>query len=463
MNSTKSIKPHCFIGRVGVAQADITPPLGIYSRCWGAANFDCASAVHREQKLSVFYMQADADPVLLINMELPWMDRASWDLMLQTASAAAGLEAHPESVVINMTHNHSSAPIEEIDPALEGALMINDYRDQVAQTLRDAVLQAQADCSDAVITADTGRCNLARNRDLKIEEDGPVFCGFNPEKEADDAVLVMRVTDAQTQAIKATLVNYACHPTTLAWDNVHLSPDYAGAMRALVEEFTNAPCCLFQGASGELSARHGHQEFTEVADKQGRQLGFAVLSCLEGMIDPAKQINFGGTIASGADLAYWAPGDLEVESRMHELRAEIIEFDLTLKDELPTVAEFQKLHDECDDRVMKERYRRRIKLRRSLGDGPLVKKSMWRFQIGGITLFASPFEWYSDFQIEVRAAFPGEQIAVCNLCNGSASYLVPENMYGEILYQKDICPFAKGSLEITIQAAKDSFLEPVTA
>jgi len=47
-------------------------------------------------------------------------------------------------------------------------------------------------------------------------------------------VLVARIT-ALDGAPAASIVNYACHPTTLAWENTLISPDFPGAMRELVE------------------------------------------------------------------------------------------------------------------------------------------------------------------------------------------------------------------------------------
>ena len=39
----------------------------------------------------------------------------------------------------------------------------------------------------------------------------------------------------QNSKAVAVVVNYACHPTTLAWQNTLISPDYPGALRELVE------------------------------------------------------------------------------------------------------------------------------------------------------------------------------------------------------------------------------------
>ena len=56
--------------------------------------------------------------------------------------------------------------------------------------------------------------------------------------------------------ILATIVNYACHPTTLGGRNRLISPDYLGAMRETIETNTGlAPCLFLNGAAGELAPR----------------------------------------------------------------------------------------------------------------------------------------------------------------------------------------------------------------
>src|SRR5205809_7772519 len=58
--------------RAGVARGDITPPVGIYHRMWGAATHDRATAVHRPLLATLLWLQApncsatvgqDSDPV----------------------------------------------------------------------------------------------------------------------------------------------------------------------------------------------------------------------------------------------------------------------------------------------------------------------------------------------------------------------------------------------------------------
>ena len=119
-------------------------------------------------------------------------------------------------------------------------------------------IEAKGAAADATIVYGLGRCNLAAHRDFVDPDDGKSVCGFNPSGPADDTLLVARVAAATGRSI-ATMVNYACHPTTLAWDNRLVTPDWVGAMREMVEAGTGAPCLFLQGASGDLGPRKSRQ------------------------------------------------------------------------------------------------------------------------------------------------------------------------------------------------------------
>ena len=98
---------------------------------------------------------------------------------------------------------------------------------------------------------------------------------------ADDTVIAARVAGPRGQTV-ATLVNYACHPTTLAWENTLLSPDYPGAMRETVERATGAPCVFVLGACGDIGPRYGFTGDPLAADQNGQELGYAALAALAG-------------------------------------------------------------------------------------------------------------------------------------------------------------------------------------
>jgi hypothetical protein len=145
---------------------------------------------------------------------------------------------------------------------------------------------------------------MAANRDYWDADNNLYACGYNPDAPADDTLLVVRAS-APDGTQRATIVNYACHPTTLAWENTRISPDYVGALRATIEETTNAPCIFVLGACGELGPRRSYVKDTAIADLNGRQVAHAALAVLDSMDAPAHDFAYAGPVVSGATLGTW--------------------------------------------------------------------------------------------------------------------------------------------------------------
>src|SRR3954470_19803721 len=66
--------PSEFTGLIGVAREDITPPIGIYARSWGAAKHDVAEGIHRPLTLTALTFQSSHEdaPLVLIAADLGW-------------------------------------------------------------------------------------------------------------------------------------------------------------------------------------------------------------------------------------------------------------------------------------------------------------------------------------------------------------------------------------------------------
>ncbi len=295
----------------------------------------------------------------------------------------------------------------------------------------------------------TGHCRLATNRDLPDPEAGSnrYLCGYNAEGVADDRVSIGRITD-EGLATRATLVHYACHPTTLAWQNRAISPDYVGAMREVVERETNAPVLFLQGASGDLAPRRQYSGDPEVADQNGRQLGYSALATISDMDPPARRLTYRGAVESGAPLAVWQPTERTfskaVMSIGHAVR-------LPLKD-WPTAAELEKQRRECSDRALAERLRRKRDVRLTVGDEPTFELPLWGLRLGNSAIVGCRCEAYSCAQRELSRRCSGRRVLWINLLNGSLGYLPPQNLYDENIYAVWQTPFARGSLERTIDA-----------
>ena len=461
----------------GAARRDITPPVGIYHRMWGAATHDRSTGVHRPLTCTALALaphdsqghQLDQTEVLVsIDHCLMWND----DLERLVATICRGTRLRPNQLQIALTHTHAAGLLDSTRSDLPGGDLIGPYLEQLANQAAEAVSEALGKLSLATIVYGAGRCSLAAHRDFWDEDSRQFVCGFNPAADADDTLTVARVTRPSGE-ILATIVNYACHPTTLAWDNTLISPDYVGALRETVEAATGgAPCVFLQGASGDLGPRRGFVGDVEVADRNGREVGHAALAALEALAPAGTAFEYAGPVISGATIGTWRDRPL-AEAEQSQARAwqsRMVDVPLPYRDDLPSRElseeemahwiriEAQALeqgnHDAARDaRAQIERMARQLRRLRLLpaGDAVPVRASLWR--LGGALWVFVAGEHYQFLQRTLRARFPGLSILVSTVTNGwLPGYLPTQETYGRGIYQESIAIVARGSLEQLTEA-----------
>jgi hypothetical protein len=419
--------------------------VGIYARNWGAAKHDVARAIHRPLTLTAMTLApAEGQQTLVfVDTDLGWWKslqtfREFQNRLLQ----ALALEA--ADFIFALSHTHSAPPLMDVEDSLPGSDLHRTWFKELFEITVRTVRQAMERQFSGAIEWHTGRCNLATNRDLPDPDPSKprIVCGYNPNGDADDALLVGRITD-DTGRIRATLVNYACHPTTLAWDNEAISPDYVGAMRETVQNATNAPTLFLLGACGELAPRFQYVGDPDVADRHGRALGHAALATLNGMDPPRTQLGYSEVVESGAPLAVWK---YEPSNPSKQLRAIRTSVDLPLKN-WPSADELERERRACNERALEERILRKLSIRRGVGDGPTFNLPVHVWRIGDVVLVGSCCEAYSLLQQELRRRFPDTTIICMNLINGSIGYLPPAELYVADLYQVWQTPFDRSSYE----------------
>lgn len=434
-----------FHGRIGIARQEITPPLGIYARNWGAATHDVAESIHRPLTLSALSLSTldGGNSLLLIDADLGWW-RTPVAFQKFQRTLLAELEMQPHELAFALTHTHAAPPLMEFDESLPGAEILRDWYEDVLQAAISTAKAARENAIESVLEWRTGQCGLATVRDFADPEPGATrfLCGFAPDQQADQTLIVGRITDS-VGAVRGVIVNYACHPTTLAWQNRAISPDYIGAMRETIENAVQAPALFLLGACGELAPAYQYVGDPAIADRHGRELGYAALSTLNGMHPPSTALAYQGTVESGAPLAVWEPARVTVTESLVALDEQV---DLPLKD-WPTADELEQQRQNCEDRALSERLRRKRDIRRGLGDGREFTLPLTIWKIGDAVLVASCCEAYSTLQQTLRAEFPGQTILCMNLVNGSLGYLPPAELYEQDIYPVWQTPFDHGSLE----------------
>lgn len=436
----------------GAARCDITPPVGIYARMWGAAKHDLCEGTHQPTSATVLAIKSSAEdtPLLLVSIDLCVLGTPEdeWLIRGPLVELAGGDSAR---VIVNCTHTHGVGFFSTKRSHLPGGEMIGPYFEKISADLCAAARQAVETVTPATLTWATGKCSLASNRDLPdpAPEKDRYVTGYNPVIPADDTLLVGRVTSDADDRIIATIVNYACHPTTLAWENRVSSPDFVGSMRQVIESDTGGALCLFlQGASGELAPRYQYVGDTSVPEQHGRQLGHAALSALYSMTRPGHQLAYEGIVESGAPLAVWKPIPFDVP---RDVAATQLDVALPTRD-WPSESELKAQIDASDDRTMTERLVRKLHLVQQLGSGETTSQPAWVWRVGQSLFVAQPNECYSTFQVTLREQFPDLTVIVMNVANGSIGYIYPPELADENIYPVWQSPFERDSLSVLTQS-----------
>jgi hypothetical protein len=430
--------------RIGVARRDITPPLGIRAKNWGPADWEQSEGAHRPFELTALAVIAgDERPRVLLAVDGTWWRRVADEQGVRGA-ILSGLGLDPDQLMLSLSHTHAGAVLCAADAHLPGGELIPGY----LEALEDAGIAAGREALDGAVLGliewTTGRCTLAADRELDV--DGRALVGYNPVGTADDTVMIGRLS--VDGVVRGTLVNYACHPTTLAWQSREVSPDYVGAMREIVEAATGAPCLFVQGASGELAPREQYTGDVTVADRHGRSLGHAVLAALDSLPAPGEELTLAGVVESGAPLAIWAG---QKASGGEGAAASVTSVELPLRD-LPTLDELGEEWKDIDPRSRVERLGRARNLRDGYIDGPTVQHPVWAWRLGDAVIVGHPGEAYSRLQTTLRARFPETPIVVMNLTNGPGFvYLPTRDAYDRGAYQAWQTPLAPGALNLLVE------------
>ncbi|MBI1323453.1 hypothetical protein GC170_09740 [bacterium] len=479
MNVIKTAQARC---RAAAARCDITPPVGIYHRMWGAALHDRATGVHRPLEATLMWIEpirsgesksqnaeAPAGASVIVSLDHCVLDSAEMSNIRSAISLAAGLPA--ESILVTLTHTHGSGWMSRSRSHLPGGELLGPYLDSLAARLGELAVEAKSRIVPVSVVYQSGKCDLARHRDFYDKERGRYVCGFNPAGLADDSLLLASFLTESGERL-ATVVNYACHPTTLAWDNTLISPDWVGAMREVVEREAGGLCLFLQGASGDLGPAEGFVGDTEVADRNGRKVGYATMASLATMPPPGTQYRYSGPVTSGTEIGTWRH---EIVSGIDQARFETcrwkdIVVELPYRHDLPSleVTTAEREHwqerevaarnaaDEATVRKCRaevEQRTRQITRLNALVPGPAYPLKIRLGILGDAIWIFVPGELYQVFQRQMRSRNPDHPVFVSTLTNDwQPGYIPPASTFGYGIYQEVIAATAAGDLEILIES-----------
>lgn len=275
--------------RVGLAQADITPPPGGFTTGYSSAK--PTDGVHDPVTARVVLLESNARSIALVSCDLCIFNSA-W---LHEQVRALGIN----DLLLMNTHTHAGPRMSQDDfPSEE-----QPWRRTAEERILAAVKQAQSSTFKGFFSASESQIQLGYNR-LVQRGDFAVTHFENPERipygSVDPQVGVIRITD-ESESVRAVLVMYACHPVVLGPRNIKISADFPGVTRRIVEEelskqqdesIDSQPMCVFiQGGAGDINplflARGDSREHDfDVVERMGSLLATEVLRALSFLDKP---------------------------------------------------------------------------------------------------------------------------------------------------------------------------------
>ena len=462
MSRPRITTPHACL-HFGIAQRDATPPVGIFHRFWGAANHDVATGVHRPVRVMATAFGDNSDPQncsVLVTSDHCLLRPTDMARMRQAVVAAyPGIS--DSRLTFSFGHSHSAGHICSERANQPGGDMIASYLD----TLQERTLEAVRDATETLTPARAlfahTDCDMAAHRDFQDPSDDQFVCGFNPANNWAFPVHVVRMRSMEGQDL-GSLVTYPCHPTTLAWENTLISPDYIGAMRETIESGTGAPCQFLLAPCGDIGPRHGFVGDVSVADSNGTRVGHAALAAWHSLDHSEGDFAYQGPVLSGATLGEWRFQGWAADKTplSHERFHVPLAYRTDLRDIESIESELRDWEQQSQDanaskpdragtaRAMAERCRREWERVAPLPPGDSYPLQVDILRCGDADIVLVEGEPYHQLQRDLQDAFPDREIIVGVLSDGSrCSYLPTEDSFNKPLYQVQVSLLAAGCLE----------------
>ena len=262
--------------KAGTAKAIITPTQPLWLAGYGGRERPADGKV-TELWIKVLALEdARGRRAILLTSDLLGIPQSVY----QRASAALkekfGLA--PEQIILSASHTHCG-------PVLRGALydiyplddaqrdLIEQYSTGLEAKIVETIGRALADLAPARLASGQGQTRFAVNRRNNPEGEVPKLIQLGSVKgPVDHSVPVLAIFLPNGQ-LKAVLFGYACHNTTMAFNQ--WCGDYAGfAQMALERSHTNATALFFMGCGADQNPLPRRQ--LEVAERYGDMLAAAV-------------------------------------------------------------------------------------------------------------------------------------------------------------------------------------------
>jgi neutral ceramidase len=420
----------------GTARAAITPPIGIPLS--GFVGRGVATDVHDDLWATVLVLADDRSPGdtrhALVTLDLIGLYSDELVAALkESVRAATGIP--PERVFLSCSHTHYGPVVAETGDMPGGRHpLAAAYRGQLSAVVAGCVRVADAARVAVDVRFGTGEVPLGVNR-RKPGPDGSIELAPNPDGHVDAELAVVRFDAAEGRGRGgrvATLISYACHPSSLESSVRSISADFPGIVRDEVERSAGGRALFVQGAAGDIDPPDKRPDWA-----RPQQIGAALGSAAIRLGASAAATPSAPLASRRRRVALARRGAASVthaEAALAELRA----LDATPGASGPSTW-WRELRVSEGEAVLA-----------ALRDGraPTIDADISALRIGDVALAFVPAELFSELGVAIKGRSPAPVTLVVGYTDGALWYVPPRHAYEEGGYEVvDACRVAPGAGE----------------
>lgn len=393
------------------SKADVTPkesvPLAGYANRSGTSK-----EVHRPLSSRCLVLRRDEITVCLIVNDFMEVPPEIVQEIRNEISRQTGVNY--DGIIITSIHTHS-APLLEYSAGEATKRYIQFAIGRITENAVETILKRNLfDAGE--IKIGRGRCEIGANRKLIIPEKGPAYRISDPQRIRDEEVMILQILD-ENGAHPVTLFNYACHPVTLGFNSLFVSPDFPGKAREIVETAFGGNAIFLNGAAANINPLTEKHTDPKKADEYGEKLGNAVVRTVL------------QKVTSEIDLNYLTK-KIEVPYRDQNIILDFIKNEVKRKSR--QITEFY--HWEADLR----RWADKITALLECGN----MQNFFRFENTALKLGPAPFfftqgELFVEYQLALKKQFPAYPLFCVGYTHGEGAYIPTAKNFAKNGYETD--------------------------
>lgn len=267
----------------GVAQIDITPPVGLEMGGFGR-RVQPSVGVHDPLFAKALLLDDGHTRVVIVSCDLLGFSY-EYDQSVREAIASTGV-VEAGCIMVACTHNHAG-------PATQFLRNCGNADTKWPAQLRRRIVKLVEKAAQTLRPVTAGYCSgrAGLNYDRRQYPMNVAASGTFSKGERDTKVSVVQFKSGD-EAV-ANLLHYACHPVTMLWENRKYSAEFCGGACTYLERETGAPTLFLNGAcanvnpllpdsSGELQrvTNYPGRDYSDVL-KVGQKIGEVALRALK--------------------------------------------------------------------------------------------------------------------------------------------------------------------------------------